>query len=80
MVYVGSGSMPMRARKDIARVAIEAIRAQGRRVLVSQGWADLALISVNRFPALDQTATCSRSWIKGRRTKVTAAPRSTLQL
>ena len=41
-VYVGFGSM--RAPKDIARVAIEAIRAQGRRVLLSHGWADLALI------------------------------------
>ena len=29
---------------DIARVAIEAIRAQGRRALVSHGWADLALV------------------------------------
>ncbi len=48
-VYVGFGSMAMqtpalRAPKDIARVAIEAIRAQGRRALVSRGWADLALI------------------------------------
>ncbi|WP_433375109.1 glycosyltransferase [Streptosporangium sp. CA-115845] len=43
-VYVGFGSMPMRASKDAARVAIEAIRAQGRRVVVSHGWADLALI------------------------------------
>ena len=41
-VYVGFGSM--RAPKDVARVAIEAIRAQGRRALVSHGWADLALI------------------------------------
>ena len=41
-VYVGFGSM--RAPQDIARVAIEAIRAQGRRVLLSRGWADLALI------------------------------------
>jgi vancomycin aglycone glucosyltransferase len=41
-VYVGFGSM--RAPKDIARVAIEAIRAQGRRVLLASGWADLALI------------------------------------
>lgn len=41
-VYVGFGSM--RAPKDIARVSIEAIRAQGRRVLVGRGWADLALI------------------------------------
>ena len=43
-VYVGFGSIPMRASKDIAQDAIEAIRAQGRRVLVSGGWADLALI------------------------------------
>jgi vancomycin aglycone glucosyltransferase len=43
-VYVGFGSMPMRASKDIARVAIEAIRAQDRRALVGRGWADLALI------------------------------------
>jgi vancomycin aglycone glucosyltransferase len=41
-VYVGFGSM--RAPKDVARVAIEAIRAQGRRALVARGWADLALI------------------------------------
>jgi len=41
-VYVGVGSMP--APTDIARVAIEAIRAQGRRALVAHGWADLALI------------------------------------
>jgi vancomycin aglycone glucosyltransferase len=39
-VYVGFGSM--RAPKDIARVAIEAIRAQGRRALVARGWAGLA--------------------------------------
>ncbi len=43
-VYVGFGSMPMRASTDVARVAIEAIRAQGRRALVGRGWADLALI------------------------------------
>ncbi|MCX4825635.1 glycosyltransferase [Streptomyces sp. NBC_01142] len=43
-VYVGFGSMPMRAPKDAAQVAIEAIRAHGRRVLVSRGWADLTLI------------------------------------
>lgn len=43
-VYVGFGSMPMRASKDVARTAIEAIRAQGRRGVVSRGWADLAPI------------------------------------
>jgi vancomycin aglycone glucosyltransferase len=41
-VYVGFGSM--RAPHDIARVAIDAIRAQGRRALVARGWADLAPI------------------------------------
>nr|AGS49837.1 glycosyltransferase [uncultured bacterium esnapd16.2] len=40
-VYVGFGSSPGTA--DAARVAIEAIRAQGRRVILSRGWADLAL-------------------------------------
>ncbi|WP_308283610.1 glycosyltransferase [Streptomyces glomeratus] len=43
-VYVGFGSMPMRTSTDIAQVAIEAVRAQGRRVVVARGWADLALI------------------------------------
>ncbi|MEN3360767.1 MAG: vancomycin aglycone glucosyltransferase [Mycobacteriales bacterium] len=41
-VYVGFGSM--RAPEDIARVAVEAIRAQGRRAVLGHGWADLALI------------------------------------
>lgn len=41
-VYVGFGSM--RAPVDLARVAIEAIRGQGRRALVSRGWSDLTLI------------------------------------
>ena len=41
-VYVGFGSMP--APKETARVAIEAIRAQGRRAVVLSGWADLAPI------------------------------------
>jgi vancomycin aglycone glucosyltransferase len=43
-VYVGFGSMPMRASTDTAQVAIEAIREQGRRALVGRGWADLALL------------------------------------
>ncbi len=43
-VYVGFGSMPMHGSDDVARVAIEAVRAQGRRVLVRRGWADLDLI------------------------------------
>ena len=41
-VYLGFGSM--RVAQESARVAIEAIRAHGRRALVAAGWADLALI------------------------------------
>ncbi|MFB0630732.1 glycosyltransferase [Streptomyces sp. AB3(2024)] len=41
-VYVGFGSMAAHAPKDIARVATEAVRANGRRVLLARGWADLA--------------------------------------
>jgi UDP:flavonoid glycosyltransferase YjiC (YdhE family) len=43
-VYVGFGSMPMRTATDVARTTVEAVRAQGRRVLVSRGWADLGLV------------------------------------
>jgi vancomycin aglycone glucosyltransferase len=43
-VYVGFGSMPLRESEDIARSAIGAIRAQGRRALLAHGWADLAPI------------------------------------
>lgn len=43
-VYAGFGSMPMQAFRDAARVAIDAVRAQGRRLVLSHGWADLALI------------------------------------
>lgn len=41
-VYVGFGSM--HPSEDFAGGAIEAIRAQGHRVLVSRGWAELALV------------------------------------
>jgi vancomycin aglycone glucosyltransferase len=41
-VYVGFGSLP--APKDFARMAIDVVRAQGRRVLISRGWAELALM------------------------------------
>jgi vancomycin aglycone glucosyltransferase len=43
-VYVGFGSMASHAPKDIARVAVEAGRAHGRRVVLARGWADLAPI------------------------------------
>jgi len=42
-VYVGFGSM-RGVPEDIARVAIDAIRAQARRVLVGRGWADLTVV------------------------------------
>ncbi|MFE2149982.1 glycosyltransferase [Streptomyces lavendulae] len=41
-VYVGFGSMAAHAPRDIARVATEAVRAHGRRVLLARGWAGLA--------------------------------------
>jgi vancomycin aglycone glucosyltransferase len=45
-VYVGFGSMPMRGAnaQEISRAVIEAVRTQGRRVVLGSGWADLALI------------------------------------
>lgn len=45
-VYVGFGSQPMRGTntEEVSRAVIEAVRARGRRVLLSRGWADLALI------------------------------------
>jgi vancomycin aglycone glucosyltransferase len=49
-VYVGFGSMAMQAAPNAARVAIEAVRAQGRRVLLGQGRAGLG--------AIDQGSDC----------------------
>ncbi|MCT4357517.1 glycosyltransferase [Streptomyces sp. Je 1-79] len=43
-VYVGFGSMPVGAVQNAATVAVEAIRAQGHRAVVSRGWADLDLL------------------------------------
>lgn len=42
-VYLGFGSMRT-VEEESARAAIEAIRGQGRRVLVGRGWAGLSLI------------------------------------
>lgn len=42
-VYVGFGSMPPGALEGVAREAVEAIRARGRRAVVSRGWAELTL-------------------------------------
>ncbi|MFB7912446.1 glycosyltransferase [Streptomyces sp. NPDC056061] len=41
-VYVGFGSMPLHAAADAAPVAVEAVRALGRRVVLGSGWAGLA--------------------------------------
>jgi vancomycin aglycone glucosyltransferase len=43
-VYVGFGSIASFLPADVAEVAIAAVRAQGRRVLLGSGWAKLALI------------------------------------
>ncbi|MFH8384312.1 nucleotide disphospho-sugar-binding domain-containing protein [Kitasatospora sp. NPDC018058] len=43
-VYVGFGSMPLSGAQDTARVAVEAVRAQGRRLLLGRGWAQLAQV------------------------------------
>ncbi|MFF7993969.1 glycosyltransferase [Kitasatospora xanthocidica] len=40
-VYVGFGSMAAHAPADIARIALEAGRAHGRRVVLARGWAGL---------------------------------------
>jgi vancomycin aglycone glucosyltransferase len=44
-VYVGFGSMPMQG-PDSARIAVEAVRRQGRRIILARGWADLSTIDV----------------------------------
>ncbi|QUQ67582.1 glycosyltransferase [Kutzneria sp. CA-103260] len=40
-VYVGFGSMHLHAAPDLGRIAVEAARAQGRRVVLARGWAEL---------------------------------------
>lgn len=40
-VYAGFGSMPMQAAKDAAQVAVAAARANGRRLVLASGWAEL---------------------------------------
>lgn len=43
-VYVGFGSMAVRAGEEAARVAVDSVRSKGRRVLVGRGWAELGLV------------------------------------
>jgi UDP:flavonoid glycosyltransferase YjiC (YdhE family) len=42
-VFVGFGSSYGTGTDEFARVAVDTVRAQGRRVLLSRGWADLVL-------------------------------------
>jgi vancomycin aglycone glucosyltransferase len=42
-VYVGFGSMAMRAAPDLGAVAVDAARAHGRRVILGRGWATVGL-------------------------------------
>ena len=41
-IYLGLGSMP--APEGVSRTLIDAVRAVGRRAILSRGWADLGLI------------------------------------
>ena len=43
-VYVGFGSIPVRDAEDAARAVVESVRAHGRRLVLSRGWARLAPI------------------------------------
>ncbi|WP_411111642.1 glycosyltransferase [Streptomyces sp. c-19] len=43
-VYVGFGSTPLGGSKELARVAVEALRARGLRAIVSRGWAGLDVV------------------------------------
>ncbi|WP_119726650.1 glycosyltransferase [Thermomonospora amylolytica] len=43
-VYVGFGSMPMKASPDPSRAVIEAVRAHGRRAVLMRGWAGLSAV------------------------------------
>lgn len=43
-VYVGFGSMPMRAASDLSRAVVEAVRALGHRAVLYRGWSGLTAI------------------------------------
>ena len=43
-VYVGFGSIALPSTREAARIAIEAARAQGRRVVLARGWVEAAPI------------------------------------
>lgn len=48
-VYVGFGSMPMHAAADVAEVAVAAVRAHGRRLVLKRGWAGLTVDGADVF-------------------------------
>jgi vancomycin aglycone glucosyltransferase len=52
-VYVGFGSMPMHAAADVAEVAVAAVRAHGRRLVLKRGWAGLTVAGEDVF-AVDE--------------------------
>jgi vancomycin aglycone glucosyltransferase len=71
-VHVGFGSL--QAPKDFAKTAVDVVRAQGRRVLVSRGWAELARVDdamTVSSSARSISRRCSREWP---RWSITAAP------
>ncbi|OJZ71359.1 glycosyl transferase [Mycobacterium paraffinicum] len=43
-VYVGFGSMPMRAANDLSRAVVDAVRALGQRAILYRGWSGLSPI------------------------------------
>lgn len=45
-VYVGFGSIALQAAKDSAQAAVQATRAQGRRIVLARGWADAAPVDL----------------------------------
>ncbi|WP_197717139.1 glycosyltransferase [Glycomyces terrestris] len=48
-VYIGFGSMPFQSGKDAAAAAAAAVRAHGRRIVVSRGWAELGVSGPDCF-------------------------------
>jgi vancomycin aglycone glucosyltransferase len=65
-VYVGFGSMPLRATQDIARAAVEAVRAQGRRALIARGgptWPWPTAGTTVSPSARSTSRRCSAGWL-----------------